>query len=329
MSTLTSNPSTFGKEVEIIRQRFFIDYTSKSHKRYYSEEYTVRCLTNNKNGIDNIFIRSPKLLPNLKIYDSDGTQLGLVTNRLSRALINNLLRNTQSSEVITELNTLLTDMAERRVFLLWIKLPANRRLMPKEVRVITLEYDAPIENFEKKDQVLEFHSSPYEVFYTINIPEDYEIDKEEFEIYESDGTTLKDSQKSWKTPQRDAPFYFNENRGSISIRVNPNTPDLIKFIYSFKPKKNITALPQGVLFLLIGASIVLVLSNLNYYLANCGAYDLCFFVPLFAQKQAEIAIGIIGGSLIVPNLIHNQEIRDSLKYWFLAPLIIAIFGIFL
>jgi hypothetical protein len=325
---ITSNPSTFGKEIQIIRQRFFIDYTSKSNK-YYSEEYTIRCLTVNEKGIDNVFIRSPKLLPNLKIYDSDGTQLALITNRLSKALINNLLKHSKNTEANAELTDLLHDMDEQRVFLLWIKLPADRRLMPKEARTITLEYDTPREELEEKDQFLEFHSAPYEVFYTIRIPEDYEFGKEEIEIYDYDGTTLKDRHKTWKKkPQRGDPFYFNENHGSVSIRISPNTNDSIRFIYSFKAKKNITALPQIVLCLLIGASIVLVLSNLNYYLANCGKYQLCFNIGLFAEKQAEIGIGIIGASLIVPNLIHNQEIRDSLKYLFLAPLIIAIFGIF-
>jgi hypothetical protein len=49
---------------------------------------------------------------------------------------------------------------------------------------------------------------------------------------------------------------------------------------------------------------------------------------LFKDKQAEIGIGIVGGSLIIPSLINNPDIRNSLKFRFIAPLAIAIFSIF-
>ena len=325
---VTSNPSTFGKEIEIIRQRFFIDYTTSTHK-YYTEEYTLRCLTVNPNGIDNIFLKSPKLLPNLKIYDSNGTQLALITNKLSKALINNLLKHSSPVEVIEELTNLLQQMGNQEVFLLWIKLPADRRLMPKEARVITLEYDAKLEDIENKEQILEFHSAPYEVFYTIRLPNDYEFDKEEFEIFEQDGTILKNPEQTWrKKLQKGDPFYFNENKGSVSIRIYPNIVDSIRFIYSFKIKRSLTTLPFFTLYLLIGASIVLLISNINWYTDNCHLIQACLAPKIFQNNQAEIGIGIIGASLIVPNLIQNPEIRDALKFRFLAPLIIAIIGIF-
>ena len=305
--SFTSNPSTFGKEIEIIRQRFFIDYTSTSDK-YFSEEYTIRCLTVNLKGIDNIFLKSPKLLPNLKIFDSDGTQLALITNKLTKALLNTLIKNSTEQNVIGELSKLRQQMSAQEIFLLWIKLPSNRKLMPKEARVITLEYDSPKEDSDKKDKVLEFHSAPYEVFYTIQHPEDYEFDKEEFEIYENDGTKLKNKQNSWKKEsKKEDPFYYNENKSSVSIRVNPNIADSIKFIYSFKVKQSVTALPVLTLSLLILASVVLFMSNYNLYTDNCSLLQICFDFSIFQSNQAQIGIGIIGGSLIIPNLIKNPR----------------------
>ncbi len=324
----TSNPSTFGKEIEIIRQRYFVDYSSTSEK-YFSEEYTIRCLTINEKGIDNIFLKSPKLLPNLRIFDSDGTQLALITNKLTKALLNTLIRHSTEQNVIDELTILRQQMSAQEIFLLWIKLPSDRKLMPKEARVITLEYDAPKEDSDEEEKILEFHSAPYEVFYTIKHPEDYEFNKEEFEIYENDGTKLKDKQKSWKRESKKGdPFYFNENKNSVSIRVNPNTIDSFKFIYSFKVKQSVTALPILTLSLLIGASILLLLSNSELYTQNCQHIQACFNFTIFQQSQAEIGIGIVGASLFAPNLIKNPEIRNTLKFRFVAPLIIAIIGIF-
>lgn len=326
--SITSNPSTFGREIEIIRQRFFIDYTSSSDK-YFSEEYTIRCLTVNEKGIDNIFLKSPRLLPNLKIFDSDGTQLALITNNLTKALINTLIKHSSDQNVIDELTQIRQQMSNREIFLLWIKLPANRKFMPKEARVITLEYDADRKDSEEENKILEFHSAPYEVFYSIRHPEEYEFNKQEFEIYEKDGAVLKNKQQSWKVEsQKGDPFIFNNNKNSVSIRVSPNITDSFKFIYSFKVKQSITALPILSLYLLIGASILLLLSNFGWYTNNCNFIQACFNFEIFQNKQAEIGMGIIGTSLILPNLINNSEIRNSLKFRFIAPLVIAIIGMF-
>ncbi len=54
-----TNITSFDREIAILRQRFMVDYTSHSEKRL-REEYTFKCITDLDEGIDNIFIRSPK-----------------------------------------------------------------------------------------------------------------------------------------------------------------------------------------------------------------------------------------------------------------------------
>ena len=69
-----------GTEIEILRERFFIDHIS-SDTRKLEREFTLISRTDNEAGVDNIFIKVSKLLPNLKIFDSDGTDLPLITNK--------------------------------------------------------------------------------------------------------------------------------------------------------------------------------------------------------------------------------------------------------
>lgn len=64
-----NHSEVIGTELEIIRQRFFIDYTTKSDK-HFAEEFTFYCTTDVEEGIDNIFLKIPNVLPNLRIYDS-------------------------------------------------------------------------------------------------------------------------------------------------------------------------------------------------------------------------------------------------------------------
>jgi hypothetical protein len=327
VSSPTPNPIMFGAEIEIIRQRFFIKHTSKFN-RSYSEEYTLRCKTINEKGIDNIIIKSPKLLPNLKIYDSDGTELALVTNRLTTSLIKYLLKNTNNPPVEKELKQLLDDISEQKIFLLWIKLPSAKKFFKNEVRVIKLEYEASERDESERNNILEFHSAPHEVFYVISSPTDYEFDKKEIEIYEGDGTILKNQREGWEKQKGD-PFYFNTNQDSISIRVSPSISDQIKFSYSFKASENITFIPIFTMLLLSITSVFLLLSLPYFQICpNLHLTD-CSVVNTIATNHVEIGIGIIIGSLAMPNLIQNQDIRHSLKYYFIFPVCVAIFGIIL
>lgn len=287
------------------------------------------CQSVNKNGIDNIFIKSPKLLPNLKIYDHDGSELALATNKLTKALITNLLAHSTAQNVRNELQKLLDDMDNQRIFLLWIKLPSSKKFLPHEIRVITLEYDTSKEDISSKNYILEFHSAPHEVFYVIHPPKDYEFDRRDIEIYEQDGTKLIDQRKDWdKAPQKGDKFFYNEFQESVSIRISPNMMDQLKFIYSFKPSENITFFPFFTLLLLSVTSILLFLATQNYFnICNTGsACDPA--VAVIKNAHIEIAIGIILGALALPQLIHNENIRHSLTKWFIAPIVIAIMTMF-
>ncbi len=83
-----------GTEIEILRERFFIDHVS-TDTRKLEREFTLISKTDNKDGVDNIFIKVSKLLPNLKIFDSDGTILPLITNKYTVALMEQTISDSQ------------------------------------------------------------------------------------------------------------------------------------------------------------------------------------------------------------------------------------------
>lgn len=314
------------KEIMILRQRFIVDYTSHSEKQL-QEEFTLKCITDLKEGIDNIFIRSPKFLPNLKIYDFDGAQLSLLTNRLTRALLTSHLKKATSDSEKNAINKLLVDMTNHEIYIFWIKLPHSRKFFSNESRVITLEYQAPKEDVEENERVMEFHSAPYEVFYNVTPPEDFEFDTMELRTIDSKTKKVKKTETTWKSKKGD-PYYFTESQHSISVRISPNFPDHYLFVYSFKPKKTLTNLPRLTLGILIAGSIVIFLSNFVFFSENCNAIQLCWITTPVEGKQSDFVIAITAASLIIPRLIRNVEIRDRMKYRFLIPIAIAIIGLY-
>lgn len=326
-----SNSGVIGTEVEIIRQRFFIDYTTKT-QRHFAEEYTFYCITDNEEGIDNIFLKIPHILPNLRVFDSDGEELPLITNTLLNALLTKRIREAADDKTKTELQQFQKDIDERKYFVLWIKLPSSKKLHRGEAKVITLEYDVPQVALSEKTHVQELHSEKYEVFYVITPPEDYEITNTNFLIYASDGTELKRHEKQWLNKKGD-PIYFDDKHRSISIRVKPQIDDQIVFSYSFKAHASILQLPKITLGFLIAASASLFVPNLLGYnkdtVISCTKMTFCFDLTQLYSKQAEISIGIIGASLVIAGLIHNQDIRDSIKWQFFIPIGVSIISLVL
>ena len=177
MTETADSSSIMGTEIEILRERFFIDHIS-ADTRKLEREFTLISRTDNEDGIDNIFIKVSKLLPNLKIFDADGTVLSLITNRYTVGLIEQTIADSEDQEEIASLESLLEDIQSYDTFLLWIKLPHDKKFYPNDSRVITMKYDAIKEdNTDSFD--LEFLSeSDHEVFYIITPPKDYEFDKQ-------------------------------------------------------------------------------------------------------------------------------------------------------
>src|SRR5690348_1072715 len=215
----TSSGVMLGTEIEIIRKRYFIDYTSKSEK-HFADEYTLYCISDNEDGVDNILLKIPAVLPNLRIFDGDNEELPLITNTLLTALLRKNIRESTNKEVKERLEQILDDVDKRKYFVLWIKLPHNKKMKNGEAKIITLEYDAKQDELNVPMHIQELKSEPYEVFYVIKPPEDYEISKTNFLIYDSNGNTLKRHETKWESKKGD-PIYYDDKHRIISVRVRP------------------------------------------------------------------------------------------------------------
>ncbi len=280
-----------GSEIEILRERFFIDHVSIDTREL---KFTLISRTDNEKGVDNIFVTVSKLLPNLKIFDSDGTVLPLITNKYTVALIEQTISESEDLELISSLTTLLEEIRKCRTFLLWIKLPHDKKFYPNDSRVITMKYDA-----EKDEGItsfgLEFLSvSDHEVFYIIKPPKDYEFDKKKITINESSGEQFeKDYTKGWKN-EKGGTIYYNEYSDLITIRVNPKSSAKTSINYSFTPAKKTKSFVKGILSILIVAPLIAMLSKACYPMnVKCTPIPSIFDLDLISTKVLEIDIQLI------------------------------------
>ena len=326
----TSSGVMLGTEIEIIRKRYFIDYTSKSEK-HFADEYTLYCITENTEGegIDNIFLKIPAVLPNLRIFDGDGEELPLITNVMLDALIRKNIKDSTNEKEKTYLNQILEDVNKRKYFILWIKLPHNKKMRKGEAKVITLEYDAKQDELNVATHIQELKSEQYEVFYVIKPPEDYEISNTNFLIYDSEGNELKRHEKTWESKKGD-PIYYDDKHRIISIRVKPKIEDEMIMTYSFVAHSSIVSMPNITLYFLIASSVFVFIINGIFAKTTIACfYSLCVELRDIHIKNVEISVGIIGASLIIAGLINNHDIRDSLKWKFFIPLAISVIALFL
>ncbi len=243
------------------------------------------------------------------------------------ALLRGKLRKAQNSEK-KYWQELIRDVDEHKVFLLWIKLPHSRKFYRNEIRVVTLDYETDIDDIEKNDRFMEFHASTYEVFYVISPPSDFEFDKTEIQTIDPSTLKVIKMETSWVS-KKGEPYYFKQSQNSISVRIRPNSPNQYLFVYSFKPSSTITTFPYIVLGLLILGSALVLLSNMEPFLTNCDGVSLCWLINHVDGKQSDFALAIFAASLIIPRLIRNVEVRNLLKFWYIAPMIITTIGLFL
>lgn len=248
------NYGAIGTELQIIRKRFFIDYTSKTEK-HFAEEYTLRCISNNKRGVDNLFLKIPKMLPSLRIFDSDGEELPLLTNKLLDALIQTQIDSaSEEKDVQDKLKQMKSDLSDHKYFILWIKLPPNKKMKNGEARVVTLEYEAKKEDLAAKTHIQELRSEKYEVFYVIKPPKDYEIHNPNLLIYDKENEWwLKRDPKS--PNKKGNPVYYDDEHNLVSVRIKPEIQDDIVLTYAFSPYRSIVKLPNAILWFLIGSSL--------------------------------------------------------------------------
>lgn len=303
--------------IQILRQRIFINHSSTA-KTFITEEYTVRSLGN---GVDNIFIEKDQFLPNLLIFDSDGEELPIIRNDFTLQLLENKKKTSQDEDEKNKYQEYIDNIKNKKVYMLWIKIPPNKKMIKNQLKIINLEYDAIKDRKPtKKIETVYKRSSLHSVFYIIKKPEDYDFSNKPH-ISLTDNNDKYSEFFNWNIKPGD-PIYVTETYNSLSVTIIPDRTKSVYIAYSFSANKNIISFPLLAVGLLSLASVLLLILNNCSYLNACGFLEIHSARVLF-DKKVEFLVGVMAASVVLPGLIRNDFIRNTYKYFFLIPLVIA------
>jgi hypothetical protein len=306
--------STLGGYVQILRQRFFIDHTANA-KTLITEEYTFE---SNHNRVSNIILQFPKFLPNLSVFDQHGEELTVMTNLYTQVLLESWIDDSVSP-IKEELQHCMDQMNSQQIYIIWIKLPANKELMKGDNLILNFEYGAVRENRKAKDLTLKLFPSSHNVFYVIKKPDDFEFDKRT--ISWTDQNNEDHFVNSWHRSKQNI-LYYTETNDSVSITSKANSSNLITLNYSFRPQFEIVALPVIAIVLLIGVSFLLWALQWCHFQEPCNLKD--NNLELF-NRRFELGIFVITTSLVLPRLVSNATIRHRMLFAISMPIVITLF----
>ncbi len=105
----------------------------------------------------------------------------------------------------------------------------------------------------------------------------------------------------------------------MSLRVTD------KIDYDFGLTYSLTVLPSSKSLTQLGAIILSILPIAYFIVTHVLKYDL----QPFLGNKIEIALFVIGASLLLPNIQPDQSIRRKLMLYYLVPIIFGLVMVFI
>lgn len=287
--------------MDILRQRLFISHDSKS-QRSITSEYTIR---SRRDNLTNLIFISKNVLPNLIIHDDKDNVLPVMPTTSVKQLLQFFL--TQSNESQKEkLEFLMSEIDNGGLHLIWIKIPKHRSLQKNEVRSIILNYSPKYNNHQNSVLRLKIKKQKYPLYYTLFTPYEFDFKQTSYVIL-SKGQI----KSSYDKPNNVEKI---KTHNSDIFRITSKADTDFAILYSFRPSSEATFSTKFGVGVLIGLF---------------SAVSLIRFFDLFEnytliQNQTQIALFIIGGSLLLPQLTGNNFIRRAQIKYYLIPVVLGI-----
>lgn len=318
--------------IEIKRQRIFIDHSSNA-KTFINEEFTIRSL---QDKIDNIIIIKNNFMPNLHVYDSDAEELPIVNNTVTLDLLERQKSSPEcDAETKQKLESFITRMKNKKIYVIWIKLPPIKKMKKNQLKVINFEYDATKDTKPSSKIRTNYQRNlGHSVFFIIKKPEDYDF-KGKPQIGWTNNNDDYAILNDWNGKNSNT-IRVTETAYTLSLTIKPKTVKTATVTYSFTGTRNIISFPLiAVTLLSIFAFSILILHQCSFFQV-CDTFHISvtdnsstiLTVNDLLEKRIELLSATAAASLVIPRLISNPNIRNDYKYFFLIPLGLSILAFF-
>ncbi len=285
--------------MEILRQRLFISHDSQA-QRSITSEYTIR---SKRDNLTNLIFISKNILPNLLVTDEKNNTLPIMPTKYVKQLLYSFLEKSSKKDV-QKLTHIIKQIDSGHLNLIWVKIPKITALTRNEVRTIILHY-SPNYNMVGSTLRLNVKTQKYPSYYSLYAPEDYDFKQTSYALLENNGIAT-----TAKRPKHVEQFRtYNASVFRISAKLDND----LAILYSFKPSSETTfstKLGVGVLSLIFCAVLLLHITE-------------WVRIESIMSSQVSIALFMIGGSLVLPQLTTRDSIRRNQFKLYLIPIVLG------
>ena len=288
--------------VEILRERIFLAHDPRSQNDIVIE-YTFRSKVS---GLSNIFFIFDKILPNLLATDESGSKLSIMPTKYALSMLHKHSGDSDSERRTTK--SVMQKIRDGDLHVLWLNTPNDRKIAMNEVRTISLRYSSRIRPALPRSRLhIIVKRMPHPSYYTLYKPQGFDFN---FKKYVDFGS--KKSKDGWPPEQVDE----IDTSDSKLLVMRSRLERGFALVYSFGPTLQAKAASLLGLYLLsaVGAAVCF----LKYASPYLGVGQ-----PSLLDKQVEIGIFLVAGSLILPRLTESDSIRSRYAYFYLIPAIIG------
>lgn len=291
--------------MEIIRQRSFISHDSK-HQRSITVEYTVK---SNIDKLKNAFLSYNKFLPSLIIRDQHDSLIPLMSSNDVELLYSGRIKRS-SGEQKKLLEITLNRIRENKEYLIWFSLK-KEPMQKNELRTFTLVYIPETILTDKPVMKILIEKQSYPIYFSLFSPSNFDFVNPKY-IYMKD-----DDIKTESKP----PIFVKTFRGyqTLSFRITTKANHDFILMYELKSQKSAKVLTEfGIIVLSL---IPMILFSLNMF------GEMNNFKNIF-DKNIEIGLFVIGASLLLPQLQHDDKVRKELIKFYMIPIGLGVLTLF-
>ena len=205
-----------------------------------------------------------------------------------------------------KLEYIISQINSGQLYLIWIKIPKHNALQKNEIRNIMLNYSP--KDKDKKDTRfrIKIQRQKYPLYYSLFTPNEFNFNQTKYEILdENNGQVFA----SYTQPENVEKI---KTHNSYVFRLNSDSNSDFAILYSFKPSSAATFSTKLGVAILSGLFVITCLVNFT----SDPQHELI-------QNRTQIALFIIGGALLLPQLTGNNSIRHTQIKLYLVPAILG------
>ena len=215
-------------------------------------------------------------------------------------------KDSDKQETLEDLHSRIN---QGKLHLIWIKIPKQKEFDKDEVRTITLKYSPSQVEFPDHVLKMVIKKRPWPLYYTLFTPSEFDFALTKYSLIINNKV-----EERYKKPEVVQKF---KTYNSSLFRIPSELKNGFEISYSFKPTSTSSSPMKIALATLTFFAIGMLMFRHVVFYNEPQAMEIF-------SRQVDVGLFVIGGSLLLPQLVSNQSVRARYVRWYLLPVFLGI-----